>query len=351
VTGIIAGLTIVLIAIGTVGCSSGASHTSAPSTPRAVPTPARSTVPATTRAGVPNIIIDTDLSRWWDDTTALGIANVLQQQGRVNVLGIVSDIRNPMAVAAIDAIDTAYGHADIPLGAVARSDDNTAPHGYSDALARALPHAIRNSDDVPNAVSLYERVLAQQPDHSVIVVSLGGYTNLAGLLAADPALVNRKVARLVVMDGIFPSGGPPFTNQNLDLASARVVVAGSGATPAWPTPIAWVDGLDGISTRVGGSLCTTASPKNPMRIVYQALFSCGPPKDGDWDAPALLYAIGGAPRVFSVLGRGGAAVINAQGGLSWSTPSTRHNDVYVHVLDQPALNQRIDELLPMGVPQ
>ena len=44
------------------------------------------------------------------------------QQGALNVLGIVSDIRNPVAVAAIDAIDTAYGHATIPLGAVAHSD-------------------------------------------------------------------------------------------------------------------------------------------------------------------------------------------------------------------------------------
>jgi hypothetical protein len=79
------------------------------------------------------------------------------------------------------------------------------------------------------------------------------------------------------------------------------------------------------------------------------LFSCGPPKDGDWDAPALLYAIGAAPRVFSVIGRGGTAVINAQGGLSWKTPSTRRRDVYVHVADQRALNQRIDQLLPLGV--
>ena len=63
------------------------------------------------------------------------MANVLQQQGRLTVLGIVSDIPNPVAVAAIDAIDTAYGHGDIPLGAVAHSDTDTARHGYSEVLA------------------------------------------------------------------------------------------------------------------------------------------------------------------------------------------------------------------------
>ncbi len=45
------------------------------------------------------------------------------------------------------------------------------------------------------------------------------------------------------------------------------------------------------------------------------------------------------------LGRGGAAVINASGGLSWQDGSTRPHDVYVHIADQPALNARIEQLL------
>src|SRR5216683_2925098 len=81
------------------------------------------------------------------------------------VAGVMSDIQNPVAVAAIDAINTAYGHRNIPIGAVAKSDANTAPHGYSDVLAGRLPHSIRNSDQVPGAVALYRRLLASQPDH------------------------------------------------------------------------------------------------------------------------------------------------------------------------------------------
>jgi hypothetical protein len=299
-------------------------------------------------AAVPRVIIDTDLSRWWDDATALGLANVLEQQGRVRVLGVMSDIRNPVAVAAIDAIDTAYGHGRTPVGAVAGSEANTAPHGYSDLLAARLPHSVRDSDDVPDAVTLYRRLLAHEPDHSVTIVSLGAYTNLAGLLGSPHgrSLVAKKVERLVIMDGLFPTGGPAFTNQKLDLAAASTVVGGAG----WPTPIAWVDGLDGVRTQVGATLCATASPANPMRIVDEALFGCGPPRDGDWDAPALLDAVGDLPGVFTDLGRGGAAVLNAQGGLSWQTVSPRPSDVYVHVVDQQTLNRRIDDLLPRGAP-
>jgi hypothetical protein len=335
-------------AIGLTACGSGSSKSATqggPSTTGA-PTPGATA----TRATGPRVIIDTDLSRWWDDVTALGMANVLQQQGALNVLGIVSDIPNPLAVAAIDAIDTAYGHADIPLGAVAGSDADTAKHGYTDALVRQLPHKVRNSDDVPEAVALYRRLLTAQPDHSVTVVSLGGYTNLAGLMRSPGGhdLIVNKVKRLVIMDGVFPGGFGPVTNQKLDLAAARVVVAGGQGGGPWPTRIAWVDGLDGIATRVGGTLCAKAPKKNPMRVVYEDLFGCGPVGDGDWDGPALLFAVGDVPDVFSVLGRGGAAVINAQGGLSWQKKSTRPGDVYVHVADQKALNRRIERLLALN---
>jgi hypothetical protein len=297
------------------------------------------------------VIIDTDLSLYWDDVTAVGMANVMQQRGKVEILGVMSDIRNTVAVAAIDAIDTAYGHSRIPVGAVADSGANTVPTGYSDELTRRLPHAIRSSDDAPGAVSLYRRLLASQPDHSVTIVAIGAYTNLAGLLRSKPgqgssldgrALIAAKVRRLVIEDGLFPGGAPvPLTNTKYDIVSARAVVSGAN----WPTPIAWVDGSTGIYTKVGGMLCSTTPDDNPMRIVYEALFGCGPPKDGDWDGPTMLYAIGGRQGVFSESGQGGAAVMNAQGGLSWEADSHGRHEVYVHVVDQQILNHRIDELL------
>jgi hypothetical protein len=303
-----------------------------------------------TSGGPQRIIIDTDLSLWWDDATAVGMANVLEQRGKVDLLAVMSDIRNPTAAAALDAINTFYGHRWIPIGAVADSSANTAAHGYSDVLAEQLPHAIRNSSDAQPAIHLYRRVLAAQPKHSVTVVAIGGDTNLAGLLRSGPgqgsslpgrALVAAKVKRLVIEDGLFPTGGPPFTNERIDIPATQFLVG----TKGWPTSIAWVDGFAGISTKVGTDLCVSVPPKNPMRIVYTKLFHCGPPGDGDWDGPTLLYAVEGADRVFSVLGQGGAAVINGKGGLSWG-PGVHHPpEVYVHVAIQTELNARINALI------
>jgi hypothetical protein len=193
-------------------------------------------------------------------------------------------------------------------------------------------------------------LLAAQPDHSVTVVAIGGDTNLAGLLRSGPgqgsslpgrALVAAKVKKLVIEDGLFPTGGPPFTNELIDIAATKDVVGSHG----WPTPMAWVDGFTGVYTKVGASLCTSVPPKNPMRIVYTALFHCGPPGDGDWDGPTLLYAVEGPSGIFSELGQGGAAVINAQGGLSWGAGTDHPSEVYVHVANQPELNATINSLI------
>ncbi len=45
--------------------------------------------PGPSVAGTPRIIIDTDLSLWWDDATAVGMANVLQQRGEVEAVEAV----------------------------------------------------------------------------------------------------------------------------------------------------------------------------------------------------------------------------------------------------------------------
>lgn len=307
---------------------------------------------ATGGKDVPRVILDTDLSRWWDDASTIGVANVLHDRGEIRLLGIVSNVQNDIAVAALDAINTGYGNGDIPLGAVAGSDADTFDHGYTDELVARLEHDVNNSRDVTEGVTLYRELLADQPDHSVTIVSIGGYTNVAGLLASQPddfskldgrALIKKKVTRLVQMDGLLPGGIGPVTNQNVDLEAATAVVEGG-----WPTPIAWVDGAIGIRTLVGRDLCTETPAEHPMHIVYEILFQCGAVGDGNWDAPTLLYAIGDIPKAFDEGGKGGAVVINDRGGLSWDEKSSRKRDVYVHPADQDAINERIDELLVAG---
>ena len=257
---------------------------------------------ATRTPEVPRVIIDTDLSRWWDDATVIGIANVLQQQGDVRVLGVVSDVPNPIAVAAIDAINTAYGHGKTSRSAPSRA---ATPTPSRTATPTSRPPSFRipspTATTSPGAVALYRKLLAKQPDHSVTIVSFGGYTNLAGLLAFEAragsssrALVAEKIKRLVIMDGLFPVGGCPRSRTRRSTSPPRP--RSSAATGR--RPIAWVDGLGGIATKVGATLCTAdAEPTIRCGSCTRHCSRADRPSDGDWDAPTLLYAVGDVPDV------------------------------------------------------
>src|SRR5262249_41255114 len=96
---------------------------------------------------------------------------------------------------------------------------------------------VRN-DQAEDAVTLYRKILAAQPDHSVVIITVGFLTNLAGLLQS-PAdgysslsgveLVRKKVLRLVSMAGKFPEGWE--FNVLKDSTASQVVFGG------WPTPV------------------------------------------------------------------------------------------------------------------
>ena len=53
-------------------------------------------------------------------------------------------------------------------------------------LADHFPAAVRSSAAVPPATAVYRRALAQQPDRSVYLVSIGITTNMRDLVQSPP---------------------------------------------------------------------------------------------------------------------------------------------------------------------
>ena len=109
---------------------------------------------------------------------------------------------------------------------------------WTDSVISRYPHRIKSNQDVPDALSLYRKILAGQPDHSVTIITVGFLTNLANLLNSPGddysalngyELVKRKVRRLVCMAGRFPSGRE--FNLDQDVKSSQKVLTD------WPTPI------------------------------------------------------------------------------------------------------------------
>src|SRR5205823_2087817 len=205
----------------------------------------------------------------------------------------------------VDAIDTWYGRPEIPIGyqrgiqvGYPRDSGETITSKYAEAVARAFPHRLARSSDAPEAALLYRKVLAAQPDASVVIVSVGFLTNLRALLdtpadgvspLAGEELVRRKVRLWVCMGGKFPDGrfldGEGEYNLRVDPLASLVTLNG------WPTPVVF-SGFE-IGDRVHTGRRLRELPEtSPVRAAY--LHFNGLEDRESWDQTAALYAVRGA---------------------------------------------------------
>jgi inosine-uridine nucleoside N-ribohydrolase len=304
----------------------------------------------TSPSEVPKVIIDTDIALWWDDVETIAMANVLQDQGLVEVLGIVVDVKSVPAAGAVDAIDTYYGNPDIPIGTTLGTEQDIFANVYTAQLAADFPNSFQDGGLAPDAVELYRELLAGQPDGGVVVLSIGGHTNLAALLASEGDevspldghdLVAAKVSELVIMDGEFPEPSRAWTNTLIDPPATKYVVNGG-----WPTPMTWVDATAGFPLMSGDTVCD-AHADGPVRAAYEVLFGCGNPVgDSSWDPINVYYvAYGLGDGVLSVHGEGGAASVDFWGAISWQPSEDRADDRYLRVEDYEALTSQINDVL------
>jgi inosine-uridine nucleoside N-ribohydrolase len=196
------------------------------------------------------LVFDTDMGNDVDDAMALSMIHALQSRGECNLLAVTVTKDNPYAAAVVDLLNTFYGRGDVPVGVV--RDGVTPQDGkYIRQVASAeddgrlrYPHDLQSGADAPEAVGLLRRVLAEQPDGSVVMVQVGFSTNLARLLdsQADDAspldgrsLVARKVRLLSTMAGGYTPelAEKRFQEYNIkmDLGASRRLFAD------WPTPV------------------------------------------------------------------------------------------------------------------
>ncbi len=193
------------------------------------------------------LIFDTDIGNDVDDAMALSMIHALASRGECRLLAVTITKQNQYAAPIVDLLNTFYGRPETPIGMV--RDGVTPQDGKylrqvvtaEDGGQRRYSHRLHRSDEAPEAVGLLRKVLAAQPDGSVILVQVGFSTNFAKLLDS-PAdehctltgleLVRGKVRLLSAMAGAFgEKQGRKEYNIVTDLAAARKLFA------EWPTPV------------------------------------------------------------------------------------------------------------------
>ncbi len=253
------------------------------------------------------VIFETDLGNDIDDALAMDLLYKYQDAGRIRLLAVNLNKEGLAPAEYVDILNTWYGYPDIPVGIIRDGVDcETVAVNYAQAVvnlkdADGRPLFARSHPgyaDYPEAVTLYRKLLAAEPDTSVVIASVGFSTNLARLLAS-PAdeispltgkeLVARKVKLLSMMAGCFIDPNNHEYNVVMDVPAAKTVFE------EWPTPVVTSPVEVGGGIRYPGSSIEndfTWAPQHPVVEGYKA-YRTMPYDRPTWDPTAVLYAVEG----------------------------------------------------------
>jgi inosine-uridine nucleoside N-ribohydrolase len=269
------------------------------------------------------IIFDSDIGPDYDDVGAIAILHALAEQGKANILATIASNQYEGIAGILKIFNTYYGAPDIPIGVPKTEGGVTlrdSQHWTDTLLANYKGGSVKNAD-VPDAVQLYRKILAAQPDTSVTIVTVGFLTNLADLLRSAPdqyapvdgkTLVKQKVHLLVSMAGGFPSGKE--FNIYSDLAASKYALS------QWPTTVIFSGVEIGNKIKTGLPLIHNDAIKNsPVKDVFRIAI---PQDPGDrkgrssWDETTVLVSINGPEPYFTL--HPGRIIISDDGNNRWN---------------------------------
>lgn len=274
------------------------------------------------------VIFDSDMGPDYDDVGAIALLHALADSGQAKILATIASTKYEGVASVFQLLNIYFNRPHLPIGV---------PKGHAlelrdwqhwtDSLLAYYPHSIKNNNEVPDAVAVYRKTLAAQPDKSVTVITVGFLTNLA-LLLQSPSdhissltgadLVRKKVKLLVCMAGKFPAGKE--FNVEKDAAASQVVFS------AWPTPIL-LSGFE-IGEKIKTGLPLIQNKKvvnNPVQDVFR--ISIPKAKEDSagrmsWDQTAVLVAIKGYHPFYAI--KKGQMMVSADGSNTWSYTKGNH---------------------------
>ena len=298
------------------------------------------------------IIFDSDMGPDYDDVGALTMLHAFADSGEAEILATMASNKYALVAPCLEVINAYYGRPEIPIGSPKTNGVNIGcGQHWTDSLVANYPHRLDSTSKTKDAVWLYRKVLAAQPDTSVVIVTVGFLTNLNDLLLSQPDsisplngndLVLRKVKRLVSMAGMFPEGKE--FNVKEDSTSSKYVF------DHWPTHII-LSGFEIGDKILTGKKLINSNLKSPAKMAFGISIPMSEEdKNGrkSWDQSAVLTAVKGATFAFSEV-KGQMIVepsgfnrwINKEGGLHTylvfkKSPGELSNLIESYMMHEPA---------------
>jgi inosine-uridine nucleoside N-ribohydrolase len=267
-----------------------------------------------------NIIFDSDMGPDYDDVGAIAILHNLADKGEVHILATVASTRYEGVAGVMNVFNTYFKRPVLPIGIPKNGLDLRDWQHWSDTILTKYPHKIKSNDEVPDAVQVYRKILASQPDHSVTVVTVGFLTNLSNLLNTNAdeyskmngkELVARKVKLLVCMAGRFPSG--------YEFNVMKDAKASQNVYTNWPTQVILSGFEIGEKILAGIPLIHNDAIKNdPVKDVFRMSIPMAKEDSlgrKSWDETAVLVAIKGYSPFYTL--HHGRMIVADDGKNTW----------------------------------
>lgn len=300
-----------------------------------------------------NIIFDSDMGPDYDDVGAITLLHAFADSGKAKILATIASTKYEGVAAVLNVLNTYFKRPDIPI-AVPKGDAVTRKdwQHWTDTLIAKYPHAINYNNEVPDAAELYRKILSQQADNSVTIVTVGFLTNIANLLKSMPdkysaltgkELVKKKVKQLVSMAGKFTKGRE--FNIFMDAPAATYTYT------HWEKPALFSGFEIGEKIKTGLPLIHNDAIKNsPVKDVFSI---CIPMAKEDsagrmsWDETAVLVAIAGYKPWYNLLE--GNIQIATDGSNTWN--SKGKNQFYLTEVQPSSEVEKVINTLMMHQPK
>jgi pyrimidine-specific ribonucleoside hydrolase len=274
------------------------------------------------------VIFDTDFGPDYDDVGAIALLHAFADSGYIDILATGASCKHKNVAAALSVFNMYFNRPDLPIGTVKGKAVDIPDHQHwTDSVIARYPHKIRSNDETPDAVAVYRRQLSGQRDHSVTIVTVGFFTNMARLLQSGPdsistlsgmELIKRKVKHLVSMAGRFPKGWE--FNVDQDPGSSKFVFEN------WPTPILFSGFEIGMKIHCGIPLIHNGAIRNsPVKDAFAiSIPQAAEDSAGrmSWDETAVLIAVKGWKPFYTLVP--GRMACAADGSDSWDSTGSGH---------------------------
>ena len=294
------------------------------------------------------VILDTDCGPDYDDVGALAILHAFADSGYINILATMASNKHELVAPSIDVINTYFGRPDIPIGAPKSEGVNIgAFQKWPDSLITKYPHDLLSTGEAPDAVKLYRKILSEQEDTTVTIISVGFLTNLGNLIMSEPdefsplpgkKLIEKKVYRWVCMGGRFPEG----KEFNVFMDSSKSIIA----IEQWPTKIIFTGFEIGEQIKTGLRLIEMPCENNPVKDVFAiSIPQSVEDKNGrkSWDQTAVLIAVKGYEKYFDI--NKGRFVTFKDGHNEWKDSENGTHGYVKTKMPVPQITKLIEDLM------